>query len=51
MGNDWICIKQNVAICKECGNMMSLWKNKRTGQYTVMCEWCPNEYIPEEVEA
>ena len=44
---DWVCIRQNVSVCKECGNLMSLWKNKRTGQYSVMCEFCPNEYIPE----
>lgn len=47
---DWVCIRQNVSVCKECGNMMSLWKNIRTGQYKVICEWCPESFISEKVE-
>lgn len=47
---DWVVVRRNVNVCKECGNMMSLWKNVRSNQYQVICEWCPESFVPENVE-
>lgn len=47
---DWVVVRRNVTVCKECSNMMSLWKNVRSNQYQVVCEWCPESFVPENVE-
>lgn len=49
MGNrEWVVIKRNIAICNDCDNTMALWKNIRTIEYRVICDFCPNEYEPED---